>query len=113
MAEDGEAPPEEEPVEEKGEFRKYLEEGGVVDAWAKCLVGLYGAEERPELPIEFVEEWFGDKKNAEIAELEAKVAALEENVASQSAEIEAIKAEAVAAEEAAAEAAAAAAEDEA
>ena len=58
MAAEGEeapAAPEAEPeTPEKGEFRKYLETGGVVDAWAKCLVALYGADDRPEAPMECV-----------------------------------------------------------
>lgn len=53
MAEEEPVPPTEgEEGPEKGEFRKYLEGGGVVDSWSKCLVALYGADERPEVPIE-------------------------------------------------------------
>ena len=55
------------------ELKKYLEDGGVLDAWAKCLVALHQTPEKPEEPIEFVEEFFGEKKNAIIAELTAKL----------------------------------------
>jgi hypothetical protein len=34
------------------ELRQYLDEGGVLDAWAKCLVALYQEKEKPEQPIE-------------------------------------------------------------
>ena len=34
------------------ELRQYLDEGGVLDAWSKCLVALYQEKEKPEQPIE-------------------------------------------------------------
>ena len=34
------------------ELRQYLDEGGVLDAWSKCLVAIYQEKEKPEQPIE-------------------------------------------------------------
>ena len=36
----------------RAELRQYLDEGGVLDAWSKCLTALYQEREKPENPIE-------------------------------------------------------------
>ena len=72
-------------------MKKYLDEGGVLEAWAKWLVALHQEPEKPEKPIEFVEEFFGEKKNAAIAELTEKLKASEEALAAAQAEIAKLK----------------------
>jgi len=60
-----------------GELKVYLEEGGVLDAWARMLVALHSEAEKPENPMGFLEEFFGENKNAEIAALKEQLAAAE------------------------------------
>lgn len=45
----------------------------MLDAWARCLVALHQETEKPEQPIEFVEEFFSQKVRHELEELRNKV----------------------------------------
>lgn len=49
------------PIEPKrDEFRKYLERSGTIEALTKLFVKLFQENERPENPMEFIRENFGD-----------------------------------------------------
>lgn len=49
------------PIEPKrDEFRKYLERSGAIEALTKLFVKLFHENERPENPMEFIRENFGD-----------------------------------------------------
>ena len=75
-------------------FRKYLDDGGVLDSLTRVLVALYEEPETPENQLEYIKQFLGspqgvdveglqkeneDMKN-EVAELEAKVAELKQKL---------------------------------
>eukprot|EP00039_Didymoeca_costata_P029678 m.25863 g.25863 ORF g.25863 m.25863 type:complete len:91 (-) comp7744_c0_seq1:1546-1818(-) len=72
----------------KEEFRKYLEQGGVIDALTKAFVGLYEEPEKPNNALPFIKDFLAgpgaqdEEAQARIRELEEKNAQLEEEVAS-------------------------------
>eukprot|EP00792_Barthelona_sp_PAP020_P005679 TRINITY_DN2752_c1_g1_i1.p1 TRINITY_DN2752_c1_g1~~TRINITY_DN2752_c1_g1_i1.p1 ORF type:complete len:91 (-),score=32.25 TRINITY_DN2752_c1_g1_i1:70-342(-) len=53
----------------KDEFRKYLTNGGVIDAITKTLVELYECDSKPEKPIDFVAERLTSHTEVSINEL--------------------------------------------
>ncbi|EGD82253.1 C-Myc-binding protein [Salpingoeca rosetta] len=40
----------------KEEYRNYLESSGVIDSITKVLIGLYEESEKPENPLEFIQQ---------------------------------------------------------
>lgn len=72
----------------KEEFRKYLEQGGVIDALTKALVGLYEESEKPHNALSFVQQFMsGDAPGS------ADIETLKSENAELKAENEALKAE--------------------
>ncbi|XP_046398007.1 c-Myc-binding protein-like [Ischnura elegans] len=59
------------------EFRRYLEQSGVMDAFTKVLVGLYEEPQRPKDALEYVKKHLGDD-SPELVEFESMKAELEE-----------------------------------
>lgn len=50
----------------KEEFRKYLEQTGVLDALTKVLVGLYEEPERPQHAVEYIKKYIGAPPNVDV-----------------------------------------------
>ena len=50
----------------KEEFRKYLEQAGVLDALTKVLVGLYEEPERPQHAVEYIKKYIGAPANVDV-----------------------------------------------
>jgi hypothetical protein len=50
----------------KDEFRKYLEQTGVLDSLTKALVGLYEEPQRPANAIEYVQRYMGAPQNIDV-----------------------------------------------
>ncbi|XP_065653327.1 c-Myc-binding protein homolog isoform X2 [Hydra vulgaris] len=79
-------PPENRPTDSKREeFRKYLENSGVLDALTKVLVELYEEPEKPSNAVNFVKQHIGgveavDAKSEYISNLEARIKDLESEV---------------------------------
>lgn len=53
----------------KEEFRRYLEQNGVLDALTKVLVGMYEEPERPQHGVEYIKKYIGATQNAEVESL--------------------------------------------
>jgi hypothetical protein len=54
------------PHDKKEEFRKYLEQTGVLDSLTKALVGLYEEPQRPANAIEYVQRYMGAPQNVDV-----------------------------------------------
>lgn len=50
----------------KEEFRRYLEQTGVLDALTKVLVGLYEEPERPQQAVEYIKRYIGAPPNVDV-----------------------------------------------
>lgn len=50
----------------KEEFRRYLEQAGVLDALTKVLVGLYEEPERPQNGVDYIKKYIGAPQNVDI-----------------------------------------------
>eukprot|EP00934_Nitzschia_sp_Nitz4_P008757 Nitzschia sp. Nitz4//scaffold12_size214221//157639//158112//NITZ4_001522-RA/size214221-augustus-gene-0.10-mRNA-1//1//CDS//3329535086//8747//frame0 len=50
----------------KEEFRRYLEQTGVLDALTKVLVGLYEEPDRPQHAVEYIKRYIGAPPNVDI-----------------------------------------------
>lgn len=69
-------------------FRKYLDEGGVLDALTRVFVALYEEPENPEDPLEYIKQFLGSPNGVDVEslqkeneELETQVVALKEKLA--------------------------------
>lgn len=50
----------------KEEFRRYLEQTGVLDALTKVLVGLYEEPDRPQQPVDYIKRYIGAPANVDV-----------------------------------------------
>lgn len=50
----------------KEEFRRYLEQTGVLDALTKVLVGLYEEPERPQHAVDYIKRYIGAPPNVDV-----------------------------------------------
>ena len=50
----------------KEEFRRYLEQAGVLDALTKVLVGLYEEPDRPQHAVEYIKRYIGAPANVDV-----------------------------------------------
>ena len=69
-------------------FRKYLDDGGVLDSLTRVLVALYEEPENPEDALEYIKQFLGSPQGVDVEslqkeneELEQKVAELKERLA--------------------------------
>ena len=65
-------------------FRKYLDDGGVLDSLTRVLVALYEEPENPEDPLEYIKQFLGSPNGVDVEslrneneEMRAQVQALE------------------------------------
>lgn len=68
-------------------FRKYLDDGSVLDALTRVLVALYEEPENPEDPLEYIKQFLGSPNGVDVEslqkeneEMRAQVQALESRV---------------------------------
>ena len=68
-------------------FRKYLDDGGVLDSLTRVLVALYEEPENPEDPLEYIKQFLGSPNGVDVEslqkeneEMRAQVEALESRV---------------------------------
>ena len=54
----------------KEEFRKYLENSGVIDQLTKVLVGLYEEPDKPNDAIEFIKKYLGSPHDIDVNQLQ-------------------------------------------
>jgi predicted ATP-grasp superfamily ATP-dependent carboligase len=70
------------------QFRKYLDDGGVLDSLTRVLVALYEEPESPEDAIEYIKQFLGSPQGIDVEslqreneELEAQAQTLRERLA--------------------------------
>ena len=51
-------------------FRKYLDEGGVLDSLTRVLVALYDEPENPESPLEYIKQFLGSPNGIDVESLQ-------------------------------------------
>ncbi|EAY00447.1 hypothetical protein TVAG_084840 [Trichomonas vaginalis G3] len=61
-------------------FRKYLDDGGVLDALTRVLVALYEEPENPEAPLEYIKQFLGSPNGIDVESLQNENKELEEQV---------------------------------
>jgi len=68
-------------------FRKYLDDGGILDTLTRVLVALYEEPENPEDPLEYIKQFLGSPNGVDVdsirnenEDLKAQVATLEKRV---------------------------------
>lgn len=75
----------------KEDFRKYLEETGVLDSIDKVLVNLYEEADQPPDPLDYIKQYLGAPKGVDASQIKEENARLEEEVKSLEAQINAAK----------------------
>jgi hypothetical protein len=68
------------PPLKRDSFRKYLDDGGVIDALAKGLVGLYQERKLPEDPKEYIRQFLGSAQGLDVDSLRNENTELKEEV---------------------------------
>ena len=53
----------------KEEFRRYLENSGVIDQLTRVLVGLYEEPEKPNDAVEFIKKYLGSPQDVDVDKL--------------------------------------------
>ena len=61
-------------------FRKYLDNGGVLDALTRVLVSLYEEPENPEDALEYIKQFLGSPNGVDVESLQKENGELEEQV---------------------------------
>ena len=51
-------------------FRKYLDDGGVLDSLTRVLVALYEEPENPEDPLEYIKQFLGSPNGIDVESLQ-------------------------------------------
>ena len=74
------------------DFRRYLEETGVIDSINRVLNNLYDEAEQPANPMDYVKQYLGSPKGVDPQEIKEENEKLEEEIKSLEAQIEAAKA---------------------
>jgi len=77
----------------KEDFRKYLEQGGVIDALTKSLVGLYEESEKPTDALAFIQQFMtgGGAGSADMEALKSENDELKKQVEALTAELAQLK----------------------
>jgi hypothetical protein len=73
-------------------FRKYLDDGGVLDALTRVLVALYEEPENPEDALEYIKLFLGSPQGVDVESLERENADLEKQVEALRARLAELKA---------------------
>jgi hypothetical protein len=61
-------------------FRKYLDDGGVLDSLTRVLVALYEEPESPEDALEYIKQFLGSPQGIDVESLQSENAELEQQV---------------------------------
>ena len=51
-------------------FRKYLDDGGVLDSLTRVLVALYEEPENPQDPLEYIKQFLGSPQGIDVESLQ-------------------------------------------
>lgn len=62
-------------------FRKYLDDGGVLDSLTRVLVALYEEPENPEDALEYIKQFLGSPQGVDVESLEKENEELTQKVA--------------------------------
>ena len=63
------------------EFRRYLDEGGVLDSLTRVLVALYEEPESPEDPLQFIVSFLGSPNGVDVESLQKENEDLKQQIA--------------------------------
>ena len=77
----------------KEDFRRYLEETGVIDSINKVLINLYDEAEQPANPLDYIKQYLGAPKGVDPQQIKEENEKLEEEIKSLEQQIEAAKAQ--------------------
>lgn len=72
-------------------FRKYLDDGAVLDSLTRVLVALYEQQETPADPVEFIKQFLGSPQGVNYESLQKENAALKEEVSSLEGRVQELK----------------------
>jgi hypothetical protein len=61
-------------------FRKYLDDGGVLDSLTRVLVALYEEPENPEDALEYIKQFLGSPQGIDVESLQHENEELEQQV---------------------------------
>ncbi|PFH32434.1 C-Myc-binding family protein [Besnoitia besnoiti] len=78
---------------QKQEFRKYLEDHGVLQQLSRVLVGLYEEPDRPPNALDFIRKYLGAPTGVDIEALRSEVESLKKENAGLKARVEQMKQE--------------------
>jgi hypothetical protein len=59
-------------------FRKYLDDGGVLDSLTRVLVALYEEPENPEDALDYIKQFLGSPQGVDVESLQRENAELEQ-----------------------------------
>lgn len=72
-------------------FRKYLDDGGVLDSLTRVLVALYEEPENPEDPLEYIKQFLGSPNGIDVDSLQKENEELKEQVTQLEARVTELK----------------------
>lgn len=61
-------------------FRRYLDEGGVLDSLTRVLVALYDEPENPESPLEYIKQFLGSPNGIDVESLQKENEEMKEQI---------------------------------
>jgi hypothetical protein len=79
------------PPQKRDSFRKYLDDGGVIDALARVLVALYQERHTPEDPKEFIRQFLGSAQGLDVESLRTENTELKDEVKSLETRLQELK----------------------
>lgn len=72
-------------------FRKYLDDGGVLDSLTRVLVALFEEPENPEDPLEYIKQFLGSPNGVDVESLQKENEELETQIETLKAKLEELK----------------------
>lgn len=61
-------------------FRKYLDDGGVLDSLTRVLVALYEEPENPQDPLEYIKQFLGSPQGIDVESLQKENETMKEQI---------------------------------
>lgn len=72
-------------------FRKYLDDGGVLDSLTRVLVALYEEPENPQDPLEYIKQFLGSPQGIDVESLQRENESMKDQIQQLEARVSELK----------------------